>query len=381
MIAVSSPKIMTLMPAILGVLFMGAFYYWQQLKIQFSKTAILFGCIVIGLSWFSVLFSSHFSTSLEKSIILSLFIPPHILLICLTLSLPREDILKYGHYLGFAVIIALVVTIFEILTDGILFNLVRGRPFSTYVAIFEYNRPLTMLTLLSISAYILVGSKINTKLRAYFIGIPLLTALALSVCQAAQLMVLVGLFFLFVFPYKSKWAWLTLRIIILSLMMVAPFASIYIYNHYSHAIQDLPMMANAYAGHRLEIWDYVGRYTLQHPLFGQGIEVTRAITDFDSKRIFVNDNTTNHPHNFAIQIWLEFGLFGMIIAMSIMAYLLTLIQKQYSVVQQKILLPTMMMTLVASSVSYGMWQGIWMGTIFFVAMMCLMACKSIETPK
>jgi len=129
----------------------------------------------------------------------------------------------------------------------------------------------------------------------------------------------------------------------------------------------------------LEIWDYISRYTLQHPFFGYGIEATRAILDFDSKRVFAPDNTILHPHNYVIQTWIEFGAFGICILSALTYIVFTNIKNNYTIAQQKLLLPTLMATLFAASVAYGLWQGAWIGLMFHVAAVTLMTTTLIKT--
>ena len=82
-----------------------------------------------------------------------------------------------------------------------------------------------------------------------------------------------------------------------------------------------------------------------------------------------------HPHNFAIQIWAEFGLFGILIAMAMMNTLLSTIQNKFTVKQQKILLPTLIATMMPAAAAYGLWQGWWIAIMFHVAAMALIAAK------
>src|SRR5436190_23671517 len=77
----------------------------------------------------------------------------------------------------------------------------------------------------------------------------------------------------------------------------------------------------AFANNRLEIWDFVSRYALRHPLHGFGIEATRAVEAFDSQQIYQKKATILHPHNFAIQMWIEFGLIGGLLAAAMMTQL------------------------------------------------------------
>lgn len=164
-------------------------------------------------------------------------------------------------------------------------------------------------------------------------------------------------------------------------MLTAPFFISYIYENFAQSMQDFPVLARAYAGHRLEIWDYVSRYALQEPLHGYGIEMTRATLDFDSQRQFLDENNVLHPHNFAIQIWVEFGLIGILTATGLMYAFFTTIEKNFSIAQQKIILPTLMATLVPAAVAYGLWQGQWIGLMFHITAVTLITATLVHEEK
>jgi O-antigen ligase len=224
---------------------------------------------------------------------------------------------------------------------------------------------------------LLLKDTIKHKLSFLILIIPLGSALIFSVCQTAQLMFLVGFAVYFAFPYASKWAWVGLKAIIMILMVIAPFTVGFVFHHFAHSLMDVNVVKDASGGARLEIWDYVSRYALQHPFFGYGADVTRTITDFDCAYVFNTINLVNHPHNFVLQIWIEYGLFGILITMGVIYKALTLIQTQYSIAQQKILLPTFLAGMVAASTAYGLWQGMWIGAMFFAAAMAILASRIV----
>lgn len=372
--AVDMSKGLTYAPGGIALIFLAIHYFIFKTKFILTRSTLIFVISVLALSAASLLWADHFDESLSKVEKLALLLPPQVLLISFALSLRHDQIAPYIHIFSYGVIGASVLYCFEMLSGGVIYNLFRGAPLFEKVSPHEFNVAAVVLALYSFMAMaILKQSKKPAFLYGALWGV-LLIALTITESQSAQLAFIVGAVFLFAFPYRSKWAWAGLKGIILTLMLVAPFLAIYLYQNFAPAIENLPMMGRAFAGHRLEIWDYVSRFMLENPLVGHGIEVTRA-TVFDSKQIFSNTNTTLHPHNFAVQIWVEFGLVGILIAMFFMYKLLTLIQNNFSEQQQRFILPTLMATLVPASFAFGLWQGWWTAIFFHLAAMSIMICK------
>ena len=374
-LAVDMPRGLAFAPGIIGIIFYALYRPVFNVPPDFSWKTFWFALIAFGISASSLLWAQYFDVSAKQVLKLAFLLPPQILLISLAVSLHREQLKPYIHFFPHGVAVAAVLLCFEILSGGIMHNFIRGNAFDIAADPDSFNRGAVTLSLYSFSALALMKSQKKPFLCSFLILTLLALALFTTESQSAQLSFLVGLGFLFLFPYHSKIAWQGLIFLTLILMATAPVFMSLIYYYYSEAIQNFPMMAQAFAGHRLEIWDYVSRYALQESLHGYGIEATRAITDFDSKQVFMPNNVTLHPHNFALQIWIEFGIIGVIIGMGLVYALFSTIQNHFTVMQQKIILPTLMAAIVPAAVAYGMWQGWWLGLLFHLTAICLIVCK------
>lgn len=326
----------------------------------------------------SIVWAKFPDLSSGQVIKLSYLLPPQILLISLALSLNKEQLKPYIHLFPYGLIIGSVYLCFELLSGGVIFNLIRSIPIDAAINPAEFNRASVGIILYFFSAVAILTIHLKKSLAFIIMLIPTIAILLVSDSQSALLAFIAGFIFLFLFPYQSKKAWLGLKVIILTLMLISPFVMSYIYENFAETIQSIPLMARGYAGARLELWDYISRYALQEPLHGYGIRATRLITDFDSKLVFDIVNTVLHPHNFVLQIWIEFGLIGILIGMFLIERGISLIQYKFSMAQQKILLPTMMAALGPCATAYGMWQGWWIALLFHVAAMSLIACKFVE---
>ena len=375
LLAVDMPRGLALMPGVLGIIFYTLYCFAFDTKPVFSWKTGLFVLAIFMLSGFSLIWALHFDVSLKQVFKLVFLLPPQIALISLARSFSKDHLKPYIHFFPYGIALAALFLNFEIIGGGIVFNLIRGEPVGIPADPDEFNRAAVILSLYSFSALAILKHYSNHPLYFLVILFPLTTALLMTESQSAQLSFIVGVCFLLFFPYRSKVAWHGLTFLILILTAAAPFFISTVYDYYAHAIQDMPMMTRAYAGHRLEIWDYVSRYALREPLHGFGIEATRAITDFDSGRIFKDNNTTLHPHNFVLQIWIEFGLTGILTAMYFIYALFSKMRDHFTPARQKIILPTVMAAMVPGAAAFGIWQGWWIALLFHLAAMCLIACK------
>ena len=195
--------------------------------------------------------------------------------------------------------------------------------------------------------------------------------------QSAQLAFIISILTAWLFFYKSKWAWGILGALITIMIFASPFIMPWLFDNYAQSLNTMPFLGkgSGYAGGRLEIWDYVSRYALQNPFTGFGLEATRTIENFDSAKLFYQDTSVLHPHNFALQLWMEFGVIGAALGSLFCAYILWIMYSRLTPAQNRIVLPVFIAALSVSATGYGMWQSWWVGLLFMTAALCIIAVK------
>ena len=101
-------------------------------------------------------------------------------------------------------------------------------------------------------------------------------------------------------------------------------------NNIESLVRNVPNFPNSFT-HRILIWDFTIDRIAEKPLFGWGLETSRTIPGGDEKRkinyavpwadkplIIWDENLPLHPHNGALQVWLELGLFGMLVVVALL---------------------------------------------------------------
>lgn len=175
---------------------------------------------------------------------------------------------------------------------------------------------------------------------------------------------------------------LTLRTVFISLtavMILMPWIAPVLYGWVdvpSHNSQSVVWQASI--PQRLEIWDFIARRILEDPWTGFGIDATRSILDFDSSKTYFPTNQILHPHNISLQLWIEFGAFGIMFALGFFAVIYKMLIK---LARGARTLPfvTFCGVMVYLMVSWSLWSS-WLIAFLFL-LSALMTCQHRAEPE
>ena len=134
--------------------------------------------------------------------------------------------------------------------------------------------------------------------------------------------------------------------------------------------------------HRLLIWEYVAKEILGKPLLGHGLGTSRLI----GQNIILKVPSTNekikgaiplHPHNNFIEIWLELGLFGIIIISLIWIKIIKLGKRirENSYVLGTGVCSSIVTIFVICNLSFGAFQAWWMASIGLIFLIIFQSPK------
>jgi O-antigen ligase len=128
------------------------------------------------------------------------------------------------------------------------------------------------------------------------------------------------------------------------------------------------------AGHRLLIWSFTGDRIAEHPLLGWGLDSSRAIPGGNTEIRPGQNWLSLHPHDAALQVWLELGLPGAVLfALLLAVFWLRLNRLSGPHVYVAAAGGALAATLAPLFAAYGVWQEWWIGTLalalFFVLVM------------
>ena len=139
--------------------------------------------------------------------------------------------------------------------------------------------------------------------------------------------------------------------------------------------------------HRLMIWNFTAEKIREKPVFGWGMNAARNIPGgknfiYDASNSKYGENLPLHPHNIALQVWLELGLAGaLLITIFGFAILLSICKdKKYTFIAS-IAVGQFITGLGILSLSYGMWQSWWVASLYLSASLSVLVYRNKLMPK
>jgi exopolysaccharide production protein ExoQ len=135
------------------------------------------------------------------------------------------------------------------------------------------------------------------------------------------------------------------------------------------------------AWHRLEIWSFVGDRIAEKPIFGWGLDSSRAIPGGTALTPEGRPWLPLHPHNAPLQLWLELGLPGAALLALIAARLwLALGAAPWPRLYAAAAGGSLVTGLVVALGSYGVWQEWWISTEFLTLFLILVMARMAAQP-
>ena len=330
-------KFFWLPPIISLVLFTASSWRWQLSypTLRFSDPLLALA-IFVAYTIFSSLWGNHPVQSLGKALLLCVIIGCAYLLVQNSKNIKMEDfqqregIAKVFFILGIA---GYLFVVFESAADGFIY-----RNFWIYIAplvtdsepkfLYDFgkkenwahNSQYMVYALLSFPMAMLLKSKLA---RGLLLGFVLISTLLLSANQAAMAGLLVGIGIVTVLPHLPErlqpcalWCLLGAFIVmpfLIALLAPAP--------QFIHHIDDV--FASLNVAPRFDIYKVTIMDIVTQPWFGYGRDAAR-MNPFAFQFI---ETEAHYPHNFTLQLWLELGIFGLVLFVWLLGVTLHSIQK------------------------------------------------------
>ncbi|MBC7952298.1 MAG: O-antigen ligase family protein [Rhodospirillaceae bacterium] len=138
--------------------------------------------------------------------------------------------------------------------------------------------------------------------------------------------------------------------------------------------------------HRLVIWTFTTGKIYEKPVLGWGLDGSRTIPGADDSAIIIRRDLDNteilqahlplHPHQAALQWWLELGAVG---TAAVAAFLALAVLAMGRMAHPAAPLAATAAAFVVALVSYGIWQSWWQGTLWLVAALCAAMFSNART--
>ncbi len=311
-----------------------------------------------------------------------------------------DSIKKYFNLMAYASIASSLIWIFLYIADFKIFSFDLASSFHYDLGSFRRGSHLCAVLLFPLSIYLWQFKK---RLLAEIAFVALFCTIYLSSKHTAFLVVLMTAALLpFVFMLRG---WF-IRLFQLCLIVFFFFAPIVVEPFvepaltYAEKAQETDVKIPTSFLHRLKIWDFTSHKIIEKPIQGYGFGSSRflgagqrtsltvsllpyfkGVESPDKETLWVLGDLSLlplHPHNAFLQIWLELGLVGMLIAA---AFLFFLIEKGLSMpkrAQQMIFMGALFPALVVVNMSYGLWQSWWICSLFIIAGIVQMMSRVLD---
>ncbi|MBM3516977.1 MAG: O-antigen ligase family protein [Alphaproteobacteria bacterium] len=128
--------------------------------------------------------------------------------------------------------------------------------------------------------------------------------------------------------------------------------------------------------HRVLMWQFVAERIAERPWFGWGFDAARGIPGGDAE-LFVGALTVPlHPHNLALQVWLELGAVGAVLFAAIALVVLGAPLRPEGAVDAPAAAALAATWAVLAFANYGAWQNWWLALAWLIATLAIAAARA-----
>ncbi len=169
---------------------------------------------------------------------------------------------------------------------------------------------------------------------------------------------------------RPKPAITALGVLVVLAVAAAPILTIHVISpeQVASAYGDLPKNWQ----HRLYIWQFAAEKIAERPFFGWGFDASRDIAGGSEIVANLSAVLPLHPHNAALQLWLELGVPGVAIVLVLLSHLFLGLARS-GLGRARIALAAAMASayLVIANIGFGVWQNWWLAVAWMMAAICI----------
>mgnify|MGYP003673345113 CR=1 FL=1 len=277
--------------------------------------------------------------------------------------------------LAAGIVLGAVIFAIELKFDAPLYRFFSGKGWDNPVAPSRFNRGSTALVLLSwpAAAGLWLGGRRPAALVLVLVG---LAAASIGESASAALAAMIAVFMLPLAILSGRIASRLMLLFAVPLMIAAP----WLLGNLLVWIPDYVAVFPPSFADRLEIWHSVSLAVFEQPLLGHGLGATRrlVVPEAVTAGFSFFKHGTIHPHNAALQIWLELGIGGILAAL-VLLWRLVAASDPLPRPGRAAAIAALCCGLVIAAVSYGLWQETWLGIIGLTILAFGVLCRD-ESP-
>lgn len=348
-----------------------AFIYWRAGRLPWEGRSWLIPAALIGVVVYGTL-TVIWSVSADRTLHIAIRLAPIViggwLLVGAAAQLDETAQRRTSTALLFGGATALVLIGIEVATDGLLQGLLRGAGFKGTGNLYHLNRAASQVALLIWPMWLVLDRRFGSAAAAAGLGLAAVALFSLNP-DTPLLTVIGGAIFLALAYMAPRIAQGLMIAGVLAVALAIPLYPLL-----------LPLADNALSSwnigdftlrHRFAIWDFAATRTMEQPIFGWGLGTSRVVPGADGIAEQLSNNAETlplHPHNALLQMWLELGIPGILLALIAVVAILGKITRYISGRKELATALTVIFsaTLIAE-LSYGIWQSWWLVFLWVLA--------------
>lgn len=285
-----------------------------------------------------------------------------------------------GRFLAIGVGIAIVLFLIEAATGAVIHRIMFYQRHGATVAmpLEILNWPLTLLVLLLWPALLWLTARRHRTLAVLFV-VGTVVALAASRAGSVRLALVAGAVAAAAAFMSPRRVGPAIGVFAAALVVVAPL--LVLHGGASTRVPGLLPTLPQSALHRLEMWEFVAGRIEERPLLGYGLDGSRVLPGAaEPYRLGGGQVMGLHPHNAPLQVWLELGLPGAVLA-ALGAFIAF---RGIGVAAGSRLSATAgagagVTVLTVASLSFGIWQTWWLASLVLVALLTAVVARGVRS--
>jgi O-antigen ligase len=260
------------------------------------------------------------------------------------------------------ILLGFVLTLVERVADAPIVHLLRKDWKDESLILSSYNRGATMVALLVWPATLLLYRWRRGAAVLFWIGALALLQTLLS--GAAVLAILAGGVVFLLAWIAPRILPIMLAVLVSAYLLTSPLISATLADRDSVMRYENDLPRSTY--HRLLVWSFAAERILERPILGWGFGSSRKLPGGNEMVDTSEQAMPLHPHNGALQLWLELGVVGAFLATLLAVTLLLAIRRAPLRIDNAASLGFFTSTFVILCISYGLWQSWWLSAIWLV---------------
>lgn len=286
------------------------------------------------------------------------------------LDLDAKRLVRRMLVLG--VIIGFALVFIDRFSDASIQRLVLAESLDRVLPLSSLNRTVTVLALMIWPAVLAIWRQRPVlAIMAWVVSLAIIVSFESNAAIAGLL--IGGVVFALVL-WGPKWTAAAIGVAVAALILLS--AQVPTWLPDQAALKQHQEMITNSGYHRLLIWKFVAEKIAERPLLGWGFNTSRSIPGSKRDLDFAAAALPLHPHNAALQLWLELGVPGAALGAVLIAMILSRIGRMAAAKFDKAASAGLVLSVATiGNLSYGVWQSWWLATIWLVA--CFM-CVAIE---